>query len=449
MNPAPALAPAPADAAPDSGAEAPTDVSAAIRKGLLLLALGFGGFLAWAVLAPLDEGVPAPAVIVLDQHSTQIQHAAGGVVHAVAVREGQTVRSGDVLIQLNDVSARASVDDTRIQWLSLRAQEARLLAEQAGAAGVTYPPELVALRDHPMAQQQMTLQRELFATRKRALASELATLGQQLAAIDADLRGLRQSLAAREQQKALFEQELQSIRQLVSEGFVTRARQSDLERQLAEVHANMAALRGSAARSTEALAEVRLRQQQRLQEYRREVETQLADVRRDAASHAERLKSASDEQERTTLRAPVGGQVVGLTVQRPGGVVAPGAKLMEIVPEQEKLVLEAQIPPHLVDRVHAGLPADINLHGFVSLPQLVVPGRVVTVSGNALTDPQTRSSYYLARVEVLPQARDKLHGRVLQPGMPADVVVKTGERTLLNYLLRPLFKRMSQAMKEA
>lgn len=429
--------------------EAPTDVSAAIRKGLLLLAVGCGGFLAWAVLVPLDEGVPAPAVIVLDQHSTQIQHPSGGVVHAVAVREGQRVRSGDVLIQLNDVGSKASLDATRIQWISLRAQEARLLAEQVGAAGITYPAELQALHEDPMAQQQMALQRELFLTRKRALASELATLGQQLAATEAGRRGFQQSLEAREQQQALFEQELQSMRPMVTEGFIPKTRQRDMERQLAEVRADVAALRGDAARAIEAQAEIRLRQQQRQQEYRREVETTLADVRRDAASHAERLKSATDDQERTTLRAPVGGQVVGLAVQRPGGVVAAGAKLMEIVPEQEKLVLEAQIPVHLIDRVHAGLPADINLHAFVSLPQLVVPGRVVTVSGNALTDPQTHSSYYLARVEVLPEAREQLRGRVLQPGMPAEVVVKTGERTLLNYLMRPLLKRLSQSLKEA
>ena len=429
--------------------EAPTDVSAAIRKGLLLLAVGCGGFLAWAALVPLDEGVPAPAVIVLDQHSTQIQHPTGGVVHAVAVREGQQVRSGDVLIQLNDIGAKASLEATRIQWISLRAQEARLLAEQVGATEISYPPELEAVRGEPMAQQQMALQRELFLTRKRALASELATLGQQLAATEAGRRGLQQSLEAREQQQALFEQELQSMGPMVVEGFIPKTRQRDMERQAAEVRADVAALRGNAARSIESLAEIRLRQQQRQQEYRREVETTLADVRREAASHAERMKGASDEQERTTLRAPMDGQVVGLAVQRPGGVVAAGAKLMEIVPEQEKLVLEAQIPTHLVDRVHAGLPADINLHAFVSLPQLVVPGRVVTVSGNALTDPQTHTSYYLARVEVLPQAREQLRGRVLQPGMPADVVVKTGERTLLNYLLRPLLKRLSLSLKEA
>jgi protease secretion system membrane fusion protein len=359
------------------------------------------------------------------------------------------VRSGDVLIQLNDVGSRATLDATRIEWISLRAQEARLLAEQLGAVDITYPPELLALRDDATASQQMALQRDLFATRRRALAAELATLGQQLAATEAGLVGLKESVQAREQQQVLFEQELQSTRKLVGEGFLPRTRQSDLERQLAEVHANSANLRGNVARSIEALSEVRLRQQQRQQEFRREVETQLADVRRDAAAHAERLKSASDEQERTTLRAPVGGQVVGLTVQRPGGVAAPGAKLMEIVPEQQKLVLEAQIPPHLIDSVHAGLPADINLHGFVSLPRLVVPGRVVTVSNSALTDPQTRATYYLARVEVLPEARDRLQGRVLQPGMPADVVVKTGERTLLNYLLRPLFKRLGQSLKEA
>ena len=429
--------------------EAPTDIGRALRTGWWLLALGFGGFLLWATLMPLDEGVPAPAQIVIEQQSTQIQHPTGGVVHAVAVREGQKVRAGDVLIQLNDVDTRAGLDAARIQWVSLRAYEARLLAEQTGAATLVFPPDLLAARGEGIAQQQMGLQQELFATRRRALASELGALQQQMAATQANLAGVQQSIVAREQQLALIEQELAGVRQMVADGYTPRTRQSELERQSAEVRAGLADLRGTRARLTETLAEIRLRQQQRQQEHRKEVETQLSEVRREAAAQAEKVKSASEGQSRSVIKAPIAGQVVGLTVQSPGGVVTPGTKLMEIVPERAKLVLEAQIPPHLVDRVHAGLPADINLHAFINLPQLVLPGRVVSVSANSLTDPQARTSYYLARVEVGPEGVAQLQGRELQPGMPADVVVKTGERTLLHYLLRPLMQRFSRSLKEA
>jgi membrane fusion protein, protease secretion system len=429
--------------------QAPADVGGAVRLGLIMLAIGFGGFLLWAILTPLDEGVPSPATIVVETHSVQIQHPTGGVVAQVAVREGQKVRKGDVLLQLTDVDTRAGLDSTKIQWISARALEARLLAEQAGAATINYPPELEAVRKEPMAQQQMTLQQELFATRKRALNAELSALGQQLAGTQASLVGIRQSLVAREQQLAIVEQELAGTRQMVAEGFVPRTRQNELERMAAEARASLAELRANQARLTESLTEVKLRQQQRQQEYRKEVETQLSEVRREAGAQAEKLKSASESQERTVIRAPVDGSVVGLAVQTAGGVVSPGAKLMEIVPDEAKLVLEAQIAPHLIDRIHAGMPADINLHAFVNLPQLVLPGRVVTISANSIVDQQTRTSYYLARVEVMPEGLKKLSGRELQPGMPAEVIVKTGERTMLNYLLRPLLKRFSESLKEA
>lgn len=429
--------------------QAPVDVKSAIRLGLIMLAIGFGGFLLWAVLVPLDEGVPSPATIVVDTHSTQIQHPTGGVVAKVAVREGQQVKKGDVLLTLTDTDTKAGLDSTMIQWISMRAFEARLLAEQAGAATITFPPDLMAVRSEPIAQQQMQLQQELFATRKRALTAELGALGQQLSATQASLAGMRQSLAAREQQAGLIEQELVGVRQMVADGYTARTKQTELERQAADVRAGLAELRGNMARLNESLAEIKLKQQQRQQEYRKEVETQLGEVRREAGAQGEKLKSASESQERTVIRAPVSGSVVGLTVQTPGGVVAPGAKLMEIVPDEAKLVLEAQIPTHLVDRIHAGLPADINLHSFINLPQLVVPGRVITVSANSLTNPDTRMPYYLARVEVTPEGMKKLAGRELQPGMPADVVVKTGERTMLNYLLRPLLKRFSESLKES
>lgn len=431
------------------GESVPTDVGRAVRTGGLILALGFVGFLLWAVFVPLDEGVPAPATIVVESRSTQIQHPTGGVVAEVMVREGQRVAQGEVLLRLTDVGTRAGLDEVRVQWMSQRALEARLLAEQSDAVAVSFPPELTSLRDEPLAQQQMALQQELFGTRRRALSSELAALGQQGAALEAGAAGLRQSVTARQQQLALVEQELAGVRQMVAEGFTARTRQNELERQAADLRAALADLQGNLARGRESLAEVRLRQQQRRQEYRREVETQLAEVRREAGAQSERLKSAAEGQERTVIRAPIAGAVVGLAGANVGSVVTPGARLMEIVPESARLVLEAQIAPHLIDRIRPGAPADIHLHGFVNLPQLVVQGQVKTVSAGSLTDPNTRVSYYLARVEVTPEGLDRLAGRSLQPGMPADVVVKTGERSLLNYLLRPLLKRFSESLKEA
>lgn len=427
----------------------PTDVARAIRWGALILLLGFGGFLLWAVLVPLDEGVPAPATIVVEARSTQIAHPTGGVVAEVAVAEGQRVAKGDVLLRLADVNTRAGMDEVRIQWISLRALQARLSAEQTGAQRVSFPPELLAMKDQPLAQQQMALQEQLFATRQRSLGQDMAVLNQQLAALEASAAGQRQSIVARQQQQALIEQELVGVRQMVADGFTPRTRQSELERQAADVRASLADMQGNQARLQESMAEVRARQQQRRQELRKEVETQLGEVRREAGAQGERLKGATEGQNRTVIRAPLAGSVVGLQGANVGSVVAPGARLMEIVPDEARLVLEAQIAPHLIDRIRPGLPADINLHSFVNLPQLVVQGKVVTISAASLIDPNTRLAYYLARVEVTPEGIKRLAGRELQPGMPADVVVKTGERTLLNYLMRPLLKRFSESLKES
>lgn len=432
-------------------AKAPSDVKRSLRTGMWVLGLGFGGFILWGVTVPLDEGVPSPATIAVETHSKQIQHPTGGVVAKVNVTEGQKVAQGDVLIELNSTDAKATYDATRIQWLSMRASEARLYAEQMGAARITFPPELLELRADPLAQQQMALQEQLFTTRRLALQSELATLGQVAQGSMATLAGLRNSIAARQRQQTLLEQELAGVRLMVADGYTARTRQNELERQAADVVAALADLRGNEARVNESLAEVRLRQEQRRQEYRKEVETQLSDARREASALNERLKSTQEAFERTVLKSPVTGSVVGLQVQTAGGVVAPGARIMEIVPDDAKLVLEAQIATHLIDRIHAGLPADIHLHAFTNLPQLVVPGRVVTVSASAISNAAAPQAppYYLARVEVTPEGLKKLAGRELQPGMPADVVVKTGERTLLNYLLRPLLKRFAESLKEA
>lgn len=426
----------------------PTNVKGALRRALLILVLGFGGFLLWAVLVPLDEGVPAPATIVVEARSTQIGHPSGGVVAEVLVTEGQRVAKGDVLVRLSDVNTKAGQDEVRIQWLSAKALEARLLAEQTGAISVSYPTELMAVKDQGLAQQQMKLQTELFVTRQRSLAQDMAVLNQQLTALQATAAGQRKSIMARQEQLALVEQELAGVRQMVQDGFTARTRQTELERQALDARASLADMQGNQARLAESVTEVRARQQQRRQELRKDTETQLTEVRREAGAQGERLKGATEGQDRTIIRAPIAGSVVGLAGTNAGSIVTPGARLMEIVPDQGRLVLEAQIPTHLIDRISPGLPADIHLHAFINLPQLVVPGKVATVSAGSLTDPNTRTSYYLARVEVTPEGIKKLDGRVLQPGMPADVVVKTGERSLLNYLMRPLLKRFSESMKE-
>ena len=186
----------------------------------------------------------------------------------------------------------------------------------------------------------------------------------------------------------------------------------------------------------------------RQQEYRKEVETQLADVSRDVLSDNEKMRAVTDDLQRTEIKAPASGQVVGLSVQTVGAVVQSGQKLMDIVPKGAPLILEVHVPPHLIDRVRTDLPVDVRFSSFAHSPQLVVDGKVVSISADLLTEPQTNISYYLARVQVTPAGLKHLGARQLQPGMPVEVILKTGERTMLTYLLHPLTKRLAASMTE-
>ena len=201
-------------------------------------------------------------------------------------------------------------------------------------------------------------------------------------------------------------------------------------------------------RARHSIAEFRQRAMARQQEYRKEVETQLADVAREVQSDAEKLVAVTADLERTEIKSPTAGQVVALTIQAPGSVVQPGQKLMDIVPQGEALVLETRIEPHLIDKVHAGLLTDVRFTAFSHSPQLVVEGQLISISGDLLHDQHSGVSYYLARVAVTPEGMKVLGKRRMQPGMPAEVIIKTGERSLLTYLLNPLTKRLAASMKE-
>jgi len=280
------------------------------------------------------------------------------------------------------------------------------------------------------------------------LRADLQSMQESIEGQKSLIRSYQNMLAGRRSQLALIEDELKSTRPLVAEGYVPRTRQLELERMVADTSTSMAEILGNVERSQRAVLEVQQRYIVRQQDYRKEVETQLADVNRDVQSDETKLRSFKDDLDRVDIKSPAPGQVVGLTVQTVGGVVQGGQKLMDIVPDDEPLLLETRIQPHMIDRVHTGLPVDVRFSSFANSPQLVVEGTVISVSGDLLTDQPTNQTYYLARVKLTPEGMKKLGKRVMQPGMPVEVVLKTGERSMLTYLLHPLMKRMAASLKE-
>ncbi|MBS7779121.1 HlyD family type I secretion periplasmic adaptor subunit [Acidovorax sp. CCYZU-2555] len=443
---------APVNAARDAGPAAPADNASDGRRigriGLYTLAVCFGGFLLWAAVAPLDEGVPSAGMVAIDTKRKTVQHLSGGIVTEVLVREGDRVREGQLLMRLDTAAARANLESTRQRYLGLRAMQARLMAEHAGAPQLVFHEDLHAAAADPLIRQHMQTQEQLFATRNHLLRSDLQSIEESIEG----QRGMQQAytrmLGNRQVQQDSLGEELRNLRGLVSEGYAPRNRQLELERMVADSGSAIADLQGNTVRAQRSMAELRQRAFSRQQEQRKEVQTQLAEVDREVLAEQERFKALTDELARMEIKAPAEGQVVGLAAQTVGGVVQPGQKLMDIVPGDAPLLLETQVAPHLIDRVQAELPVDVRFSSFAHSPQLVVPGKVQSVSSDLLTDPQTMVSYYLARIEVTTEGLQRLGKRQMQPGMPVEVVFKTGERSLLTYLLHPLTKRIAASMTE-
>ena len=365
-----------------------TDTRSPVKIGVWVLVIGFGAFILWAALAPLDEGVPCQGLVSIATKRKVVQHRFGGTVTEVLVQEGQPVRKGDLLMVLDDQTARARYAEVHQHYLGLRAAEARLLAEERGSAAMALHPDLASDPDRELV-------RELVRTQQALLDSHLTIM-------------------------RLLRTQLGGMKQLAAEGFAPLSQQRDLEIRVAQFRADSA--------------------------------TQLAQVQNEVKADAEKSKALAQELADTRVTSPAEGQVVGLQVQTVGAVIQPGQKLMDIVPFGEPLLVEAKIAPHLIDKVRAGLTVDLHFTAFAHAPQMVIPGKVESVSGDLLTEAssgaQPAVSYYLARIAVTPEGMKELGRHKIQAGMPVMAVIKTGERTMLTYILHPLMQRMAASLKE-
>ena len=423
-----------------------------IRKGSFILLAGVIGFVAWASLAPLDEGVPTEGQVSVEGNHKVVQHFTGGIVSSLLVHEGQEVKAGDVLFKLDEQASKARYEEVRQRYAGLRAQEDRLRAEQLHQAVIDFHPDLLELQQDPLIGQQMRNQVQLLAARTSALAADIAGKQESIAGYQAMMEGYQGMLASNESQLVLLQQQLQGLQALTAEGYAPRNQQSDLEQRIAALHGDKANHQANIIRSQRAIMELQQQITQRRQLERKEIDAEMAQVKLQVDADAQKLVALRDELGRTEIRAPASGQVVGLQVHTVGAVIQPGQKLMDIVPSGEPLIIDAQVPPHLIDKIHAGQAADIRFSTFSNSPQLLVEGQLKSVSSDLLSKPaatlEGSQSYYLARVALTEKGMQTLHGRQLQPGMPVQVVIKTGERTLWDYWMHPLSKRLAAAMKE-
>jgi membrane fusion protein, protease secretion system len=394
--------------------------------------------------------VPLSGTVAKESNRKTVQHQIGGTIQEILVKDGDVVKAGQVLVRMNAVAAKAGYDITEAQYLSARATEARLLAEQAGQKTIHFPDDLTKRANDPRVAEMMTLQTQLLSSRQASLQSELGGLDENIAGLKVQIQGLQESRDSKKAQMGFLKEQLDGMRDLAKEGYVARNRLLDLERTYAQLQGQISEDIGNIGRAQRQVMELALRKAQRAQEYEKEVRTQLTDTQKEVDAQGARMSAQQFELSNVEVKAPVSGTVVGLAVFTNGGVVPPGFKMMDIVPADDPLIVEGQLAVNLVDKVHVGLPTELIFSAFNANRTPRIAGQVETVSADRSVDERTGTPYYKVRVKVTPQGAKMIaaHHMEIRPGMPVELFIKTGERTMMSYLLKPVFDRAGSSMSE-
>ena len=416
--------------------------------GWFLLLFGLGSFLLWATLAPLDAAVSTSGTVVVSSSRKLVQPVSGGKVADILVREGDSVRSGQLLMRLDETPSRSQLDIAQGQWLVALASLARLVAEQKGSSLIDFPPALMELAQDERVSEVVDLQSRLLFSRRQMRNNEMRGMEASLRGLEYQVQGYEASRFSKETQGQMLRQELHNQRTWADAGYSPRNRVSEQERVFAGLIGGVAEDVSSAGRIRQAMAEIRARMATREQEFRKEIESQLSDAQRDASILESRIRALEFDLSNTEIRAPVTGIVIGLNVHTVGGVVNPGVPVMELVPKGDPLRIEAQIGVHLIDKVKTNMEVDLMFSAFNQATTPRIEGKVVQISADAVSDSRQNTSFFKLVVEVAPQGMGKLQQHEVRAGMPVEVFIKTGERTFMSYLFKPVMDGMRHALIE-
>lgn len=425
-----------------------------IRIGTAIVVFFFVILLGWAAFAPLDAGVHAQGVIAVSGNRQSVQHREGGVVNAILIREGQTVKSGDVLIEMAAPDVIATERALTSDYLTLLAQRARLMAERGGQTRFAPPVEFAGLspEDRALADQAMQLQTAQLEARVGSMSAQQGVLGQRSGQIREEQTGYAGQRASYAEQGRILEQEIAGMRELEKKGFASTNRLRALERAQAELRGQEAAMAAQIAKSGEGMGETRMQSLSIRRQTIEEIANDLRDTQAKLSEVLPKLVATREQLQRARVRAPVSGQVVGLTVFTIGGVVAPGQTLMEIVPQDRRLVIQAQVQPGDADDVYSGQTAQVR---FLSVHDRNLPlltGTVRTISADSFTDENSGRSFFRAEVLVPPNELARVAGLLgrgqLRPGLPVEIVLSVRKRTALQYLLDPLTSNFWRSLRE-
>ena len=420
-----------------------------VRSGLLVFALGIVPAAAWLALAPLASAVVASGFVKVDQNRRPVQHAEGGIVREVRVRDGQHVAAGEPLLVLGDVSVDADLNRLEYRVNAERASVARLEAEQAALAAIAFSAELLAAAaaDVRLAEQ-LGKERALFAARRDALTGHATLLREQRDKVAQEIVALRAQVAQAGASIGHQRMELETNRNLLKDGFISATRISQLEAAVADYGVKLEERRSELARAEQRRVEIDLKLRAQESDYRQQASDQLKVTASRLSEIQQELRKSRDAAARQVIVAPAAGEVIGLKVTAPGAVIAPRETIADIVPADPRLVVEAHLRTEDIDRVAQGQAAEIRFTAFKSRSTQLVTGKVVYVSADRLVDRESNSAYYTALIEVDSRSLAAAGGIKLMAGMPAQVYLKGDERTPLQYLIEPVTQVLRRAARE-
>lgn len=416
--------------------------------GLLMVLLLIGGFGGWAALAEISGAVVGQARVVVAGEVKTVQHMEGGVVSEILVEDGSRVEAGALLMRLDPTETRANLAIIDAQLDELRASQARLEAERDHAADLAFSAEILSRFSLPRVKAIYQGQQSLFRARREARQGEKAQLEARVRQYEEEVGGLAAQREAKEKQLAFLRQELTGLRSLEADGLVTLGRIFALERELARLDGERGELTAAMARKRGEIGETALRIIQIEKNLSSEIIAELRDTQGKINELLERRLAAEMRLKRTEIRAPRAGTVHKLGVHTIGAVISPGEVIMQIVPRQDELLFEANIAPSEIDRIHAGQDARIRLAAFDTAVTPELTGEVALLSPDAIADQQTGAAQYMVRIRLVRSEHAKLGGRLLMPGMVAEIFIQTEARTALSFLMKPLADRIAHAFRE-
>jgi HlyD family secretion protein len=417
------------------------------RFGYKAIVAVFGGFWVWASFAPLDSAAIAPGRVAVESDRKPIQHLEGGIIQEILVKEAQKVNQGDVLFRLQPIQAQANAETIKKQLDAALAIEARLLAERDGAAKLVFPKELLDRRHVLETATAISDQQSQFQEHRRTLTNQIDILKNRIEQTTRDISGRRLRVTALQSQVTSYDDEMRNVAPLLAKGLYVRPKFLALQREHSRLTGELGLTKSEIDKMSESIEESRLQIRQAQQQYAETAAQQLADVRVKISDAREKTTVASDVLTRVEIRAPYRGIVQAIKVFGNGAIVRPGETMAEIIPVGDNLILSARVSPLDIHNVMVGQKAEVKFHAFVKIAPAMW-GKVESISADSMIDEATKLPYYQARVVIDHAKVPKEIESVLVAGMPADVLINTGERTMAQYLLGPLYDRMAKTMRE-